>query len=125
MRTIMEDCNTPDYDCLSTNWSTFGFGREIHNADNMISIFTINLRSINNKFSELYGYLATFTFKFTFIIIITETWLNADNDVGYGLTGYRSYSVTRADRRGGGVKIYYRDFLGVQIVGRMSGIHQS
>ena len=118
----MEYNNASDRNCLPINWYTFG--REIVNIDNKISFLTINLRSIKYKFSELLGRLASLTFNFTFIVI-TETWLTADNDKGFNIPGYKSYSVYRSGVRGGGVKIYYREFLDVSIHNNMTGIHQS
>ena len=117
----MELYNATDHKCLSIDWSTFG--REILNIDNNVSLLTVNLRSINYKFSELVGRLAMLAFKFTFIIV-TETWLNKDNDV-YKLPGYKSCSVVRSEVRGGGVKIYYRDSMDVCVIDNLSGVFQS
>ena len=114
--------NTPVCNCLQTDWSTFG--KEIANPDNNVSLLTINLRSIKYKFLELLCRLASLAFKFTFIII-TETWLTAASDVGYSLPGYCCYSVTREGNRGGGVKVYYRDFLDAQIDNFMTGVYDS
>ena len=73
---------------------------------NGLSILRIIMRSISNKLSELFSHLLIINKKFTHIIL-TETRLNAECDVGLELHGYRFSAVYRTNKRGGGIKLYY------------------
>lgn len=61
-----------------------------------LSLFTVNIRSLINKFSELLTYLGNTGNKFTFIVI-TETWLCKEKDKALELFGYESCSLYRQD----------------------------
>ena len=79
-----------------------------------LSFFSINARSIVNKFPEFLVQLSATKVKFTFILIV-ETWLNEINDRGFELEGYDSVSYYRPNRQGGGLKLYYLNNIDVTL----------
>ena len=87
--------------CNNVAWSEYSHSLK----DKTFSIMTINMRSLRNKFAELQVHLALLKKKIS-IIVITESWLSENNDLGYELCGYESVSLYR-DGIGGGIKIYY------------------
>ena len=87
--------------CLSTTWGNLG--NKFSGGE--LSLLGINMRSLAGKFSELVGHLNIVKNKFSFIVLC-ETWLNEGTDVACDLDGYRSFSLYRDARTGGGIKIY-------------------
>ena len=98
--------------CKTSEWAKLPYY-------NNLTVCCINARSLVSNFSSLITYLSMVKFKFTFIIIV-ETWLNKNKDVGYEIDGYKSYSIYRENRRGGGIKIYYQENIQVQMVNNFS-----
>ena len=94
--------------CQSTSWSGISkcFGLS------SLSFLCLNARSIVNKFAEFVAHLHELDNKFSFILI-TETWLDSSRDKAFEIDGYKSISLYRESRRGGGLKIYYLDSLTV------------
>ena len=64
------------------------------------------------KFNELCANLKLLNKNFSFIIL-TEVWLHKITDVGFCINGYKSISLLRENRRGGGIKIYYDDNINI------------
>ena len=89
-------------------------------CENGLSVIHINMRSIGNKFNELVAHLNAIEKKFS-LIILCETWLSIDRDVGYELDGYKSRAVYRISRSGGGIKVFYLDHLSVNFAENFSG----
>ena len=98
------NCSIATWDILPKNVSSKSF-----------SVLCINMRSMCNKFEEFEGLIKDSNLKFTFIVI-TESWLKKDIDILYELDGYRSKSIYRDMKRGGGIKLYYRDHLNVKLI---------
>ena len=99
--------------CNYTSWSTLP-------SSNNFTILCVNARSLVSNFASLLSYLSTVNFMFDFIIII-ESWLKKDRDVGYEIEGYKSHSIYRDDnRRGGGIKIYHRNYICAQVVNNLT-----
>ena len=92
--------------CVKIDWLKFA---KIHRKDSL-SFMTMNARSFGGKFAELLAYLHLLKSKITFILI-TETWFNSLNDVTYEIPGYKSESFCRANRKGGGLKLYCLDHM--------------
>lgn len=68
------------------------------------SVLHFNARSVRNKVDQIDAFLYQFSFKFDFILV-SETW--CQNDVCLpSINGYRSFSVNRTYKRGGGVALY-------------------
>ena len=85
-----------------------------------LSCFTINIRSLQFKFGDLKTYLAIMNVSFTFIVI-TEVWLDDASVAGFHIDGYKSKHCLR-NNHGGGLLVFYRDFLQVEVVDGYSGI---
>ena len=62
---------------------------------------------MTNQFSEFLANLSILKSRFTFIVV-TETWLTGEKDIGLDINGYKSHSVYRDDTIGGGIKMYIR-----------------
>ena len=102
--------HNPFFTCEKKSWDSFGNV----NGDKL-SFLHINVRSLPNKYSELISNLALLDFMFTFIIVV-ETWLDKNNDVGLEIDGYESRSLYRDSGLGGGIKIYYRSGIKASII---------
>ena len=87
--------------CSTTRWETITTYDE-----KKLSVLNIDIRSITNKFSEFKAHLNSIEKKFTFIVI-SETWLKEPSDFAFEIEGYKSVSLYKDGRQGGGMKIYY------------------
>ena len=96
--------------CSQISWNELGHKLR----GERLSVLSVNMRSITNKFSEFQANLAVLKHRFTFILI-TETWLNVEKDYVLELDGYKSMSYYR-DGRGGGLKLYYLEHVKVHPV---------
>ena len=85
------------------------------------SFFHMNIRSCRQNFSQLQLFLSTVLFKFT-VIILTETWLSESSDFLCELDGYNSFATHR-NNHGGGIKIFVRDSISINIINEMSFIN--
>lgn len=74
------------------------------------SILSINIRSIREKLSSLENLLQTHT-TITHCIVITETWLYANETDMFDLSDYTAYHSTRESKRGGGCSIYLHNSI--------------
>ena len=93
-----------------------------HVENNNFSILGINVRSLKNKFAELQAILDSCRVKIS-ILIIFETWITKKEDYAFELDGYICKSVYREEgRRGGGIKVYYRDCISVTEMDNITGI---
>ena len=108
---FITDSNLESYECHEIDWGS----RIIKTFGKNLSISSINMRSLSNKFAELNSYLTLAKHHFSFIVLV-ETWLNANNDIGLEIEGYKSTSLYRDAGAGGVVKIYYRDHISVSDV---------
>ena len=105
--------------CTLTTWSLFD--REL--KKNSLSLICINMRSLANKFTELEMRVTSTKNRATFIIC-TETWLDPEKDYMLELDGYKSLCLHR-NRQGGGIKIYFLDYIGAIIIDELSSIRAS
>ena len=85
-----------------------------------LSLININVRSLGRKFANLISLLHNLKVRFTFIVL-TETWLIESIDVAYDLPNYKCMSLYRS-KHGGGIKIYYADWLTADINSELTGI---
>lgn len=97
-------------------------GRGIINQSRL-SCITFNARSLRGSFSRIRVFLRSIDYDFTFIIV-TETWLNNDIDLGFDLDGYSSVGLCR-NVNGGGIKIFIRDGLNYSIVENLTQLFPS
>ena len=80
---------------------------------NHLSLFHLNIRSLQNKVDELSTLLTSLDIKFS-VVGITETWL-LDSPVGVDIDGYNFVYKNRPVRSGGGVGLYVSDNLDFRI----------
>ena len=106
---IMTDSDdTPsllDFDKISSSYydpSKFDLSRI--NDGNKLLILNFNIRSISKNFDNFITFLNGFNVDFD-ILILTETWLNADNKDLSDISNYNSYYGIRHGR-GGSVSIF-------------------
>ena len=97
--------------CHFVEWSSLANRFKTEN----LSFLTINIRSLPGKFSEFVAHLNMVKHKFTFIVVV-ETWLSEWTDLALDIEGYKSYSLYREDQVGGGIKIFYSDFVTASII---------
>ena len=86
--------------------------------NNSFSLLSLNMRSIRKNFSSLLSFLSMIMFKFT-IMILVETWLSEDIDIGFNIEGYKQLNIYR-NAFGGGVKLYYDVMANAEIIESMT-----
>ncbi len=72
---------------------------------NKISIIHFNIRRLYSNFDNIKDYLKQFNLPFN-IILISETWINEERDMDFGLEGYELICMNRRNKSGGGVAMY-------------------
>ena len=88
---------------------SFNQDLEGDNLENL-SMFHVNIRSFQNKFSDLDCYLSLLKTKFK-IIGISETWISESNYGLYEFDNYSHIAMYRNDKRGGGVSIFVHESI--------------
>ena len=78
-----------------------------YNKINRFSLLSFNIRSVRKNFTSFLSFLSTLIIKPS-IIVLVKTWLNADNNHIYSITGYNELSLHR-NKNGGGITIYIDD----------------
>jgi exonuclease III len=87
-------------------------------------VLHINIRSISRNFNELLSFIQKQNIIYH-VILITETWLTElDGDL-YHIPSYSHISVSRVNKRGGGIRLYYLDEFVVNPCNLISGIFES
>ena len=71
--------------------------------DNNIPVLTVNARSITGKFADLITSINLVRKRFNFIII-TDSWLIDESNSVLVIIGYKSRTIIRVGRTGGGNK---------------------
>ena len=112
----MDILDDHDSECSKISWKNIA--KEF--KERKLSIICVNLRSMINKFAEFVANLFMLKSRFSFIII-TETWLKKENDIGFEIPGYKSQAIYRDNTIGGGVKIYYQDHIKVTLLENYMG----
>lgn len=74
-----------------------------------LKIFHLNIRSIRKNFDEFVLYLNSQQTKYE-IIVLSETWINSNEETRYSLPGYNMLAQPR-DGRAGGVAVYLSSTL--------------
>ena len=97
--------------------------KETLNMEDNVSTLLINVQSLRGKFLELVNILASITIQFTFLIF-TEVWLNDNLNVKLNIDGYKRVSCLR-NENGGGIIVYYRNFITANINSAFTGIFES
>ena len=69
--------------CMKYNWDNIFATQDLGG----ISVLSMNMRSMQNKFTKFLAHLAYVKEKFTFILL-TEIWVNRRSDYLYDIEGY-------------------------------------
>lgn len=101
------------------------FNLQSYNSSNRepLSCLNINIHSLRGNFNSLLLFLHSIKLSFTFIVI-TETWLDEVVDVGLHVDGYKVCDTYR-NADGGGIKLFYREHLCVEVNDIFSGVFLS
>lgn len=117
---INSKCNTDDNEYEAVHWSEMNsqqckyqtntsFRSEVNSLNitehNHLSFCHFNVRSLSKHYDEVMGFLDGIGQDFS-VIGFTESWLTPQTEQIYDLPGYKSYAVSRSNRKGGGVVIY-------------------
>lgn len=74
-------------------------------TDNNFSIIHFNSRSLYANFHHIKDYLKTFKKPFN-VILISETWINENKHLEFGMEGYDFIYINRRNKQGGGVAMF-------------------
>lgn len=84
-----------------------------YHQDNL-SLFHLNVRSLNKNFEEFENLLNVLDLKFS-AIALTETWLGDLHEISYfDLPGYVFINENRTSKSGGGVGLYIKNDLSIK-----------
>ena len=83
-------------------------------ASKKLSILSLNIRSIANKFDSFSNLLNTLKRPFS-VISLTETWLNDINSENFNLPNFDFVCSNRANKKGGGVGFFISNNLNYKI----------
>ena len=78
------------------------------NNENKFSVLNLNIRSLKKNYDSLLIYLRQIKTNFD-VIVLTETWLNDNESDLYLIPGYCFSAINRLNKRGGGIRIYYKE----------------
>jgi exonuclease III len=111
-----------DYNNVQTDIETLKTHLADFDKNNFFSILSVNIRSIRANLNLLLAYIAAIDYKYDFIIL-TETWLDANTNVGLEIPGYISENTYR-NKHGGGISIFYLPCFNVSIIPEFSTTHE-
>lgn len=86
-----------------------------------LSIIHFNSRSLYANFKKIKDYLNTFTEHFD-VIAISETWMNIEKGIDFGMEGYEFIYKNRENKGGGGVAIYIDEALDFKVIEQMTTV---
>ena len=89
--------------------------------ENKISMIHFNSRSLYANFQNIKDYLNQFTHHFN-IILISETWINNERGMDFGLEGYELMCMNRRNKNGGGVAMYVDMNFKYKVIENMSTV---
>lgn len=102
-RNLDPELNYRVQDSTCTYYNFDNMSECFQNSSRSLKVISFNVRSIKNKIDLLLSSLSLVNIDFT-IIILTETWLNNENEFP-DIPGYTAYHCVRSDRGGGGVTV--------------------
>ena len=117
---ISEDNDIPIIPCNYKGPDNFG-NVVVNCMTGTMSMMLFNIRSCRRNFGTFLTFLCNLMVKFSFIVLV-ETWLTADTDHGFDITGYKQINIYR-DNLGGGIKFLYNEMLNVEIIDRLSFVN--
>ena len=111
-----ENYTAANLDCLACNYylpNDFAV-LNTDSASKKLSILSLNIRSIANKFDLFSNLLNTLKRPFS-VISLTETWLNDINSENFNLPNFDFVCSNRANKKGGGVGFFISNNLSYKI----------
>ena len=91
---------------------------------NNLSVLTVNARSITGNFAYLITNLNLIRKRSTFIII-PDSWLTYETNFVLEINGYKSHTLNREGRTGGGKKIFYLECIITEVISQFSPVEVS
>ena len=82
------------------------------------SILLFNIRSCRKNFLDFTCHFQEYFCKYSCIALV-ETWLTNEFDSLFAISGFKSYNIYRT-KNGGGIRLYFRNNLTVQIIPEFS-----
>ena len=121
-----DDTPLPEYQALleSCQYSTLGNLNQSCLSQSNLLVLHLNIRSLPKNFDVLEHFVHNLAHK-PYIIIISETWLDAALASSFNLDGYSLETSSQPDPRGKGSAIYIRNSVAYRRRGELeSSIHQ-
>ena len=112
-RFSIDDNDIPNVHCTDVNQDTLKNTLKFYKQKSF-SLIAFNIRSCRRNFFSFMSFLSLLMFKFT-IIILYETWLTPEIDVGFEIEGYNQLNLYR-NNHGGGIKVFYDDAYNVKVL---------
>ena len=100
------DDDLDDVDCKEVTTEVFKKKLKKYSND-AFSVINFNIRSCRKNFPLFLAFLGQLVYSFS-LIVLTETWLIKDIDLGFDLKNYKQLNLYRSSH-GGGIKALYRD----------------
>ncbi len=96
-------------------------------VQHQFTILHLNIRSCLQNFGQFVAYLIELNVRYD-VMILSETWITADNENLFSIPSYDFISQNRDVRRGGGLRIYYLNNLvcnKIEDLSMLSETHES
>ena len=90
---------------------------------NLLSVFSINIRSLKANFGLLQMFLQSTDFQFS-VIALCETWLNDGEESLFNLPGFNKFFINR-EKRGGGLIIFVRDNITAHVLPQLTIVNDT
>ena len=97
--------------CKNVMWSNLDSSLK----ENNLCILTMKAQSMSGKFVDLVTNLNLVRKRFSFIIV-TESLLSYDSNLALEINSYKSHSISRTFRKGGGIKLLYSDYISTEVI---------
>ena len=91
---------------------------------NNVNIISVNVRSIHKNLQTLLTTLCSLKIIYD-IIVLTEVWLTNYNENLFEIPNFNHISLKRENKRGGGIRIYFRENVTVNRVDNLSQVYES
>ena len=93
-------------------------------GNNYLNIIHINIRSLHKNFDSLKSFLTCLP-KPPDVIAVTETWLQEHTKHLYSIEHYTPIHLVRTDREHGGITIYTKDVINVEVLNQFAFINRN
>ena len=115
----VDDDNFPNVPC--SYYSPDNLNSHVSKYKNRsFSMINFNIRSCRKNFASFLAFICLISINFS-IIVLCETWLNANIDYGFEMDNYNQFNIYR-NSMGGGIKILCDSSLRVKMLNEYSFI---